>query len=454
MSVTKKTLTVLVIVLAVILVGSLAGALVTRSLYYKNHIFLGDDVYPKDARSLDLRGTGISIGDYQALQQELPLCDISWEVPFQGGFVDAGTRELTVTSLTDADVETMDYFENLTTVNAAGCRDYPQLLSLQQRHPDCVVEYRVTIGGTEYSQDSREISVTGLSEEDVGLLQYLPQLERLHLVDPNLSAETVLALGDTLTVTCEKQVLGRTVTSGDTELDLTGTPLSDTAELERELECFPNLEKVIVSDCGLDNETLAAARDRVRDQYKLVWTVQCGKLTVRTDDIYFMPVKYNIYYFHDDEAYNLRYCEDMVCIDLGHMSIHDIEFVRYMPHLKYLILAHSTILDISPISDCKELVFLELDWTGVKDYSPLLGCTALEDLNLGNTYGSCEPIKQMTWLKNLWWIGRSASVYAELTEALPDTYTEFYAKYTVGNGWRKLKNYFDMRDILGMEYMD
>ena len=60
----------------------------------------------------------------------------------------------------------------------------------------------------------------------------------------------------------------------------------------------------------------------------------------------------------------------------------------------------------------------------------------------------------MTWLKNLWWIGRSASFYAELSEALPDTYKEFYAKYTVGNGWRKLKNYYDMRDVLDMEYMD
>ena len=143
----------------------------------------------------------------------------------------------------------------------------------------------------------------------------------------------------------------------------------------------------------------------------------------------------------------------MICIDLGHMSIHDIEFVRFMPHLRYLILAHSTVLDITSISDCKELVFLELDWTGIKDYTPLLGCTALEDLNLGNTYGDSAPIKQMTWLKNLWWIGRSASFYTDMEEALPNTHKEFHAKYTVGNGWRELKNYYDMRDLLGMEYM-
>ena len=447
---------VLVIVLALILGASLCGALVSRNQYLNSHIFMGEDVYAKDLRSLDLRGKGISIDYYLELKRQLDLCDIQWDVPFQGGFVDADSRELTVTSLTDADVELMDYFTELTHVDASQCRDYPQLLALQQRHPDCVVAYRVTIGGTEYPQDTRELTTAGLTEAEAGLLCYLPQLESLHLVEPSAPAEAVFALTETLpglTVSCEAQVLGRTVTDEDTELDFTGIPLSDTGELEQKLSYFPKLEKVIVSDCGLDNETLAAARDRVREQYKLVWTVQCGKLTVRTDDTYFMPVKYRVYYFHDEDAYNLRYCEDMLCIDLGHMSIHNIEFVRFMPHLKYLILAHSTILDISPISDCKELVFLELDWTGVKDYTPLLGCTALEDLNLGNTYGSMEPIVQMTWLKNLWWLGRSASFYAELSEALPDTHKEFYAKHTVGNGWRKLQNYYDMRDLLGMEYM-
>ena len=354
---TKKSLTVLIIVLAVVLVVSLAGAVITRSLYYKNHVFVGEDIYDKDVRSLDLRGAGISIDYFEELQKELPLCDIAWEVPFQGGFVDADTRELTITSLTQADMETMDYFQSLTAVNAEGCRDYDQLMALQQRRPDIAVRYRVSIGGSDYPQDTRELTVTGLTGEDVQLLQYLPQLERLHLLEPAVPAEALQALGDGVTVTCEKQVLGRTVTDDDTELDFTGISITDIGELERDLAYFPNLEKVIVSDCGLDNETLAAARDRVREQYKLVWTVQCGKLT------------------------------------------------------------------------------------------------ALEDLNLGNTYGSMEPIVQMTWLKNLWWIGRSASFYAKLSEELPDTHKEFYAKHTVGNGWRKLQNYYDMRDLLGMEYM-
>ena len=59
-------------------------------------------------------------------------------------------------------------------------------------------------------------------------------------------------------------------------------------------------KQVFLGKCGLDNEELAALRERVRDSYKLVWTVQLGKkLTARTDDTTFMPVREHVYYFLD-----------------------------------------------------------------------------------------------------------------------------------------------------------
>ena len=33
-----------------------------------------------------------------------------------------------------------------------------------------------------------------------------------------------------------------------------------------------------------------------------------------------IKINKNVYYFNDEEAYNLRYCEDMVCLDVGHMT--------------------------------------------------------------------------------------------------------------------------------------
>jgi len=178
-------------------------------------------------------------------------------------------------------------------------------------------------------------------------------------------------------------------------------------------------------------------------------------MVVNTDTTYFMPYKYGVAYFFDEDTVNLRYCEDIVAIDLGHMSIHNADFVEYMPNLKYLILAHTQIADITPLQHCKSLLFLELDWSVVKDYTPLKGCTALEDLNLSKTYADIDPILEMSWLKHLWMTQRSVETQMKIRETFEGTETELYlnGEFTVGGGWRQLENYYAMRDALGMEYM-
>ena len=71
---------------------------------------------------------------------------------------------------------------------------------------------------------------------------------------------------------------------------------------------------------------------------------------------------------------------------------------------------------------------------------------------------SIEPIKQMTWLKNLWVPTRSGIDKLALIEALPNTRvvtsdpaTSFISsteRCPDGLGWRNLKNYYDSRDML------
>ena len=455
MKTAKKLLILLVIVLGLGMVACGIGALVARHRYLTENVFMADGTrYSRDLEVIDLRGQDVDVGYYDELRSLLPETPILWEVPFQGGRLDPETAELTLTTLTDADVERLDYITGLTTVHAGGCTDYAQLIALQQRRPEVQVRYHVVVGNKAYTQDTVRITATGLTDEEIPDLQYLTALEELHLVEPKASPEAVQALRESeLTVTCEAEILGTTVTDGMTHLEFDDVPMTSMEDI-RCLAYFPDLEQVFLGKCGFDNEALAAYREEMREQFKLVWTVQTGKLWTRTDEIFFMPVKYRVYYFHDEDTYNLRYCEDMICIDLGHMAIHDISFVEHMPNLQYLVLAHTTVLDIGPLSTCKNLKFLELDHTGITDYAPLLGCTGLEDLNLGKTYGDEDIIAQMTWLKNLWWNGRGYSLKVKMSEVLPDTHKEFNGKLTVSNGWRKLPNYYAMRDILGMEYMD
>ena len=236
---------------------------------------------------------------------------------------------------------------------------------------------------------------------------------------------------------------------------------------------LPELESVTFGLCGIDepmwgnsrskltaspieNEDMAAYRDRVRDQYKVIWTLRLGpSIALRSDADNFMPNHFGVGQLPDSYAYNLRYCEDMVCLDVGHMTLTDISFVEYMPNLKYLILAWTEVQYIEPIRSCKNLVFLELDWSCIRDISPLVDCTALEDLNLGRTYCDISPLKEMPWLKNVYMILRSNA--GVVGQALPDTRVVTSANpdaATVGYGWRRLPNYYAMRDCLNAPYMN
>lgn len=560
----RKLNPVLLIVLAAALlaVGIAVWFLLT-------HVWVAGTFYSRNADVLDLRFADVTTADYDKLRKKAPNSEILWRIPFQGKTYDQDTDVLYVTSLTDEDVATLDYFTRLKTVEAQECTDYPQLAALTARRPEVTVEYAVTIDGREYPQDTAVVSISGITEEEINLLTYLPELtavtavgcrtpeqmtrlrdfcqekglsfalrfgtktypdtvqeldvtgvtdgelellqllpelKTLHLKNPEADPETVAQLRSTYPkadISWEVEIAGVSFPDDTKEVDLsavlessaaqtaagtaagtqtaagaqtatktqtttgTATGTQSTKEtqstapavtlnledLEKKMSYLPDAKQVFLGKCGLDNEELAALRERVRDSYKLVWTVQLGKkLTARTDDTTFMPVREHVYYFLDEDAYNLRYCEDMLCVDVGHMGLTNIDFVKGMPHLQILILAHNGQLqDISPISSCKELIFLELDWSAVKDFTPLVGCTSLEDLNIGLTYPSVEPLMQMTWLKNLWMVDRGGAY--QLSQALPDTKIVASADVTVGAGWRNLPNYYKMRDMLGMEYM-
>lgn len=513
MSGKKKVLMALLILL---LISAVAGGLVWHMSHY---VMVDFRFYPRDVRVLELRGQEISVGHYRKLSHILPGCEIRWDVPLSGGSFPEDSREITVTVLTDSDVEVLDYLTELEMVRAQDCRDYPQLLALQTRRPEVTVHYSVplgeetyhcgasrievknmtaeqiellaclprletvicsggdtdiveqlqdychenglafgvNVGGTAVADTVRALTADFVTEEELPLLQFLTALEKLHLVEPAAPAEALVQLKNScpnVAVSWEMEAFGTVLSTEDTEIDFSEAEIGSIEQVKDIMAYFPDADKVFLGLCGLDNEALAAYREEVREDYRVVWTVQCGKkMTARTDDTTFMPTREHVYYFNDEEAYNLRYCEDMVCIDIGHMSISDISFVSYMPNLEYLILAHTQVQYIEPIRSCKRLKFLELDWSPIKDYSPLVECTALEDLNLGNTYADFTPIGTMTWLKNLWMIGCSTGAKYRMTQALPDTKVMVSGSATVANGWRDLENYYAMRDLLGMYYM-
>ncbi len=485
--------------------------------FQKSHVFVEGDHYPKNCESLDLRGSGISAEYYETLAQALPDCEILWDVPFQDGYFSEDTQELTVNSLTTKDITSLQYFPELKTIHAFGCTEYEVLMELHNTYPELELQYTVRIDGQEYPEDTKEVTVTSLSDPDINSLQYLPlletvnasgcdlaQLKKLQEAYPNIQASYSVSIGgetygrtttalslkhaslselsdalwhltdlETVTLadpvgtaeelweltetyshvdfTWTRDVLDITVCSTDTEVDLSGTTPVSLDQIEQEMAWFPAVEKLILCDLEYDNETMAAFRNKMRPEYKVVWNVDVGYLTVRTDETYYMPGKYNLG-VTEEQAYNLRYCEDMVCIDVGHKPLFTCEWAAFMPNLKYLIIADTMISDISPLTGLDQLIYLEMFITKVTDLSPLLTCTALQDLNLCYTHADPEPVTKMTWLNNLWW-AEPPMEEAEFQQFLPDTHLMFLHHSSTGNGWRQLQNYYDMRDYLGMHYM-
>jgi len=237
------------------------------------------------------------------------------------------------------------------------------------------------------------------------------------------------------------------------QIDISGNPVSDLARLEAALPYFPNLKKVVMCGCGIGNEAMDSLNRRY-ENIRFVWSVDLGGVLLRTDATTFMPVKYGAQVTTGD-LYDLRYCTDMVCIDLGHMDVWSCEWAAYMPELKYLLLADTKVSDLTPLTGLKKLIYLELFLTRVTDLSPLVSCTALEDINLCYTYGDPTPLTRMPWLQTIWWSGHwSASSYAhQFRQNNPDIRLEFDTVSSTGSGWRELENYYDMRDLLGVHYM-
>lgn len=500
----KKTLIIIFVILLVLALGAAGGILGYNRWYQNNHVFVDDVAYEKELSFLDLRGTGASMEYYESLRSQLPDCEIRYDLPFQGGFYADDTKELTITTLTDAEVELLDYLPQLKTVDARGCTDYSQLMALQERRPECKVLYTVSFYGVDYNQDAREMvfgtempenSAETVPEETqpenkkskdeaeetqpeasagtqaepqpqlselLQVLAWLPKMETIHFHQPEMSGKDLVSLREAypnITVTWEKDAFGTTFQHDVTEIELSKMYFSSLDEVEAQAAYFPSLEKLVLLDCGydrknlFDDETLAAFREKMRPDYKVVWSMNLYGMVVRTDDLYFMPNKYGIK-ISNYMLPRLRYCEDMLCVDLGHHNVVDLSFVEGMPHLKYFICIDSNLLYIEPLGTCKELVYCELFWTPISDFSPLLGCTALEDLNIARTNGDPMIFKDMPWLKNLWVPSyrMTEDKRAELQDALPNTNIVYCDYEMTRNGWRELPNYFAMRDLLGMPY--
>ncbi len=429
-------------------------------------------------RSLDLRGNELSAGAVTQLIAALPDCEILWSVPIGAARYDSNSAELAVEGASGAELANLALFPNLTSASVSGCDDYAALAALKDTLPGVTLTYAFDLGGVRCANDAASLDLTGAELGDgAALLNALPALPLLTSVDISgqpFSADTLLALTESypgIDFLWTVELYGVTIESTATEASLGSAKLPDApamTELKEKLPLLPKLERLDMCGCGVDEADMMALQDAYTD-VKFIFNIRIGNWIMRTDVKAFskgnqhsfeggeyLGPNMNLY---DDDVAKLKYCTDLVALDIGHgFKLTNVEVVRSMPKLRFLIIAMQKIEDLTPVGTLTELEYLETFQNPISDLSPLLNCKKLTHLNCstnvakgdsGKEYPDPEILKQMTQLKRLWCIRDSFSkeTLAELASALPDCVINAAGTHSTSNNWRDNDLYVEMQGL-------
>ena len=440
----KKVLSILAVVLLVILLA--VGGFV---LYVYTHIFVEDAVYAKNSEVLDIRGQDISEEHYLTVREQLPECEVYWDVPFQGYKISNDVTAMKLTELTAQDRAMLPYFINLQTIDATDCDDYTELAALREQMPQLDVIYTVDVGGYGVDPDAKEVTISHEEMQYDVLMQnliYLPKLEKLMLSKTQLTLEQIggihqeyasdtekldlsamtpadvesvcaalpmltkltevelmhsgtssLELKDvkTLNEACPEAKFnysftynGKQISTMDKEVRFSGTRIGDvTAEnLRMMLDVMEDCEKVVLEYWNYGSLTNEEL-GQIREEYR-----DRTKLVWRV----FFGAGYSLtdvdvlrctYDLTDGNSAALAYCEDVRFVDFGHdTALKTVDFMSTMKKLEVVILSGSMVQDLTPLAGLPNLRVVEVSNCGyLTDVSPLAQCPSLKMLNISFT---------------------------------------------------------------------
>ncbi|MBD5459642.1 MAG: leucine-rich repeat domain-containing protein [Lachnospiraceae bacterium] len=325
---------------------------------------------------------------------------------------DANVQAMNLTTNTAVTYgEVLDYVEQQGGTGLADVRDYclnlPQILDLTERYQDGELVWELDVDGVQISPDVHELDFSG---HDLAAL--------------DLDMYTLLGL-------------------------------------------LPDLEKIDMCQCGFSNDEMAALQDAF-PEIKIVWEIVLSHWTIRTDAVAFSTMKTcaQTFYLNDDEAKYLKYCTDLVALDLGHNYVTDLSFLQFMPELKILILVDNVkgwengkirrIDDLSMLQYVPKLEYLEFFCNRVQDISFLQYTPNLVDLNI-----SYNPVSDASYLFELPKLERlflehtkiPYSEFERLQETYPNAQLEYYGEGSIDHDWRKHERYYAMRDMFKNNYV-
>ena len=235
----------------------------------------------------------------------------------------------------------------------------------------------------------------------------------------------------------------------EASLDTDRPKRPDAKELHERLQYLPNLTKLDMFKYMHSKADMALLFDSYPG-IRFGFTVQVAHKKIRTDLTAFSTLSPPQRYKNKDFE-NLRFCYQLLALDIGHNAVDDLSFLQYLPNLRVLIVADNRLTDISPIGQLKDLEYLEIFQNRITDLSPLKQNQKLIDLNVSWNKTLCdyESLLELPNLQRLWYVNTALTEEGRqaLTERFPEAQIVFEAEHSTAGGWRKHPRYDVLREM-------
>ncbi|NLC72308.1 MAG: hypothetical protein GX684_00825 [Ruminococcaceae bacterium] len=388
----------------------------------------------------------------------------SSEIEFKAGAFDSNLEELKLVIEAD-EISKLSEFKNLKNLDLTGSTCYKEILELIKSNPDINVVYSVKLpDGTEVSSELSDLSFSSIKAADadalIEVLAYLPKLKTLDLgsgidVEGSAGIDEISKLCKAypqITFDYSLSIYGKALKLSDEQVDINHIEVTDDGEaVKKLLSCMPNCKFLDMDSCKVSDEKMAEIRDAFPN-VKVVWRVWFGNpYSVRTD------VKKILASFHPsgvlktEDLGSLKYCTDLVYLDIGHNMIDDISFVEYMPNLEVVIIGLNPWTDATPLGKCTKIEYLEIFKSRTTDISALANLKDLKHLNICYMPGLTDisPLYGLNGLERLW-IGKDTPIPAEqvekIKELFPDCIINTITPGPTDMGWRNHPRYDLLRE--------
>ena len=327
----------------------------------------------------------------------------------------------------------------------------------------------VFIHGSEYDRNETHLDLSDCAPEEIpeiaDIIRDMPCLQEIVLMDDEgtsrLSLDDVALLTDAAPdaeFVYSFDLYDKRISLSDNEIKIKNADIGNEGEesIRQVLAALNKCSRFVLDECGIDDEVMDAI-DKDFPDIRVVWRVHVGNKTALTDD----PIIRMTHGINDSMTGPLKYCTDVVYMDLGHdEGISDISFVANMPKLECLILSAAGVTDLSPLKNCRALTWLELvNCVKLKDISPVAGIDSIKYLNISDSgVRDISPVMDMK-LERFSCIGNGISkeTIEEFVEAQPDCMYAFtgspwgYAWRYDDYGYHFFSYYARMREVFRYE---